>query len=108
MNEKARRLGLRNTNFVNATGLPSDDHYSTANDLARLTIELIKNHPSHYEIYERSFEYNGINQTNRNKLLWRDLSVDGVKAGYTKRRVIVLSPRQEEMVCDLWRCPWYV
>ena len=100
MNEKARRLGLRDTNFVNATGLPSDDHYSTANDLARLTIELIKNHPNHYEIYaERSFEYNGINQTNRNKLLWRDLSVDGVKTGYTKKAgyCLVASAKRDGM-----------
>ena len=86
MNEKARRLGLQNTNFVNATGLPSDNHFSTAIDLARLTMELVKSHPNHYEMYaERSFEYNGINQTNRNKLLWRDLSVDGVKTGYTQK-----------------------
>ena len=85
MNEKARRLGLQNTKFANATGLPSDNHYSTAIDLARLTIELIKNHPNHYQMYaERSFEHNEINQMNRNKLLWRDLSVDGVKTGYTK------------------------
>ena len=100
MNEKARRLGLRNTNFVNATGLPNDEHYSTASDLARLTIELIKNHPNHYEIYaERSFEYNGINQTNRNKLLWRDLSVDGVKTGYTKKAgyCLVASAKREGM-----------
>ncbi|NCF33026.1 MAG: serine-type D-Ala-D-Ala carboxypeptidase [Proteobacteria bacterium] len=84
MNQQAKALGLDNTNFMNATGLPSDNHYSTAEDLALLTIALIQNHPEQYQLYsERSYKFNGIDQPNRNKLLWRDRSVDGVKTGYT-------------------------
>jgi serine-type D-Ala-D-Ala carboxypeptidase (penicillin-binding protein 5/6) len=84
MNRKARDLGMINTNFVNATGLPHEDHYSTAWDLALLTQALIKNFPEHYAIYaERSFNFNGIDQPNRNRLLWRDRTVDGVKTGHT-------------------------
>ena len=84
MNQQAKALGLDNTNFTNATGLPSDNHYSTAEDLALLTIALIQNHPEQYQLYsERSYKFNGIDQPNRNKLLWRDRSVDGVKTGYT-------------------------
>ncbi len=84
MNQQARALGLNDTNFLNATGLPDEQHYSTAEDLARLTIALINNHPEQYRLYaERSYKFNNIDQPNRNKLLWRDRSVDGVKTGYT-------------------------
>ena len=84
MNQQARALGLKNSNFLNATGLPNDDHYSTAEDLARLTIALIRDHPEQYKLYsQRSYKFNDIAQPNRNKLLWRDRSVDGVKTGYT-------------------------
>lgn len=84
MNRKSRDLGMMNTNWVNATGLSHPDHYSTAWDLAILTQALIKNFPEHYAIYaERSFTFNGIDQPNRNRLLWRDRTVDGVKTGHT-------------------------
>ena len=85
MNEQAKALGMNNTNFENPTGLPDDNHYSTAQDLAKLTRALINEHPQQYELYsEKHFKYNNIDQPNRNKLLWRDRSVDGVKTGYTK------------------------
>ena len=84
MNQQAVALGLTNTNFLNATGLPDEEHYSTAEDLAQLTIALILNHPEQYQLYaQRSYKFNNIDQPNRNKLLWRDRSVDGVKTGYT-------------------------
>ena len=85
MNEQAKALGMNDTNFENPTGLPNDNHYSTAQDLAKLTRALINEHPQQYELYsEKRFKYNDIDQPNRNKLLWRDRSVDGVKTGYTK------------------------
>ncbi|MGK0257489.1 MAG: D-alanyl-D-alanine carboxypeptidase (penicillin-binding protein 5/6) [Candidatus Azotimanducaceae bacterium] len=84
MNQQAAVLGLTNSNFVNATGLPANDHYSSAWDLAMLTKDLIKNHPEHYALYsEKSYTFNNIEQPNRNKLLWRDKTVDGVKTGFT-------------------------
>lgn len=85
MNQQAGLLGLEDTQFRNATGLPSEQHYSTAKDLALLTRALIENHPEQYQLYsEKSFTFNNIEQPNRNRLLWRDRSVDGVKTGFTK------------------------
>jgi len=84
MNQQATLLGLEDTQFRNATGLPDDQHYSTAKDLALLTRALIENHPEQYQLYsEKSYTYNNIEQPNRNRLLWRDRSVDGVKTGFT-------------------------
>lgn len=84
MNQQARRLGMDNTHFVNSTGWPDPEHYSTARDIAKLTRALIADFPEYYEYYaQREFAYNGISQYNRNKLLWRDQSVDGVKTGHT-------------------------
>ena len=84
MNAHAEELGLANSQFTNATGLPDDNHYSSTRDMAVLTAELIARHPDHYAMYrERSFEYGGIRQANRNRLLWRDKSADGVKTGLT-------------------------
>ena len=84
MNEEAARLGMRSTHFTNASGLPHPEHYTTAADIARLTRALIRDFPQFYRIYsERSFTYNNIEQHNRNKLLWRDESIDGVKTGHT-------------------------
>ena len=84
MNQHAKRLGMTDTRFMNATGLPDEAHYTTASDLAKLTIALINQHPDHYKVYsEKSFRYNEINQNNRNSLLWGDKSVDGVKTGHT-------------------------
>ncbi len=85
MNQQAQVLGMKDTQFRNATGLPDEQHYSTAWDLALLTRALIKNHPEQYELYaQKSYTYNEIEQSNRNRLLWRDRSVDGVKTGFTK------------------------
>ncbi len=85
MNQHAALLGMSGSTFANATGLPDETQYTTALDMAILTRELIRRYPDHYTLYsERSFKYNGIEQPNRNRLLWRDQSVDGVKTGYTK------------------------
>ena len=85
MNRYAVQLGMENTNFVNATGWPDDNHYTTARDLARLTVALINEYPAHYRMYsEKSFTYADIRQPNRNQLLMRDSSVDGVKTGHTE------------------------
>lgn len=84
MNAMAKRLGMNNTHFVNATGLPHPQHYSTARDLTRLTAALIRDFPNYYTYYAiKEFTYNGITQLNRNRLLWLDPYVDGVKTGYT-------------------------
>ncbi len=84
MNHYAQQLGLKNSHFVNSTGLPHKDHYTTARDIARVARALIAEFPEYYQWYsERSFTYNGITQYNRNKLLWRDESVDGLKTGHT-------------------------
>lgn len=85
MNLEARRLGLANTHYVNATGLPDPQHYSTARDLARLARALIRDFPEHYATYSRKeYTYNRITQPNRNRLLWLDPTVDGVKTGFTE------------------------
>lgn len=85
MNQQAQQLGMTNTHFVNATGLPHAEHYTTTWDLALLTRALIERFPEHYAMYsEPSFEYNEINQANRNRLLLRDRTVDGVKTGHTE------------------------
>lgn len=84
MNQHASRLGMNNTQFVNATGLPHPEHYSTARDLALLSQHIIDDYPEHYAIYaEKYFTYNDIRQPNRNRLLWRDPTVDGLKTGHT-------------------------
>ena len=85
MNQQATLLGMTNTNFVNARGWPDPAHMTTARDMAILAAAVIENHPQHYPIYaEKEFEYNGISQPNRNQLLWRDSSIDGLKTGYTQ------------------------
>lgn len=85
MNHMAKRLGMNDTNFTNATGLPSKDHYTTARDMAKLARAVIRDHPEHYKLYSvGEFEYNGIKQRNRNTLLLRDKTVDGIKTGHTK------------------------
>ncbi len=85
MNQYAQQLGMYNTNYMNATGLPDPDHYTTARDIATLSAALIRDFPEHYEWYaEKEFTYNEITQHNRNKLLWRDNSVDGLKTGHTE------------------------
>jgi D-alanyl-D-alanine carboxypeptidase (penicillin-binding protein 5/6) len=84
MNAQAQNLGLKNTRFTNASGLPDAQHYSTARDLATLSARLIQDHPDFYKLYaQRDYTYNGIRQPNRNRLLFIDPSVDGVKTGHT-------------------------
>ncbi len=84
MNREAKRMGLAATTFVNSTGLPAPKHTSTARDLAQLTALLIRDYPEHYPLYaQKEYRYNDITQANRNRLLWRDATVDGVKTGHT-------------------------
>jgi len=85
MNHHAEQLGLTGTHFVNSTGLPHKDHYTTARDIAIVARAMIEEFPEYYRWYsERQFTYNDITQYNRNKLLWRDESVDGLKTGHTE------------------------
>lgn len=85
MNQQAELLGMENTHFLNSTGWPEEGHLTTARDLGVLARALIADHPEHYDIYsEKYFNYSGINQPNRNRLLWRDASVDGIKTGHTE------------------------
>lgn len=85
MNQYAAELGMNNTNFVNSTGWPDKAHLMTARDIAVLAKALIAEFPEHYSWYaEKEFTYNSIKQYNRNKLLWRDDSVDGIKTGHTE------------------------
>jgi D-alanyl-D-alanine carboxypeptidase (penicillin-binding protein 5/6) len=84
MNQYAASLGMHSSHFENATGLPGEQHYSTARDLATLARAIINEFPEYYKWYSvREFEYNSINQNNRNSLLWRDTTVDGMKTGHT-------------------------
>jgi D-alanyl-D-alanine carboxypeptidase (penicillin-binding protein 5/6) len=84
MNAEAKHLGMTGTHFVNSSGLPSPDHYTTARDLSVLAIAMIRDYPQYYKYYSvREFEHNGIKQQNRNGLLERDPTVDGLKTGHT-------------------------
>jgi serine-type D-Ala-D-Ala carboxypeptidase (penicillin-binding protein 5/6) len=84
MNREAQRLGMKNTNFVNSTGLPHAQHYSTARDLSLLAAAIIRDFPEYYPYYSmKEYRYNNITQVNRNRLLWIDPTVDGMKTGYT-------------------------
>ncbi|OUS16615.1 serine-type D-Ala-D-Ala carboxypeptidase [Gammaproteobacteria bacterium 50_400_T64] len=85
MNQQAVLLGMNSSYFVNATGWPAEGHVTTARDLSLLAQAIILEHPEHYALYsEKYYEYNGIKQPNRNRLLWRDKSVDGMKTGHTE------------------------
>ena len=85
MNQYALQLGMTDTSYMNATGLPDENHFTTAKDLAALTVALINEFPEHYAMYrEKTYTYNNIRQANRNLLLMRDSSVDGVKTGHTE------------------------
>lgn len=100
MNEQASRLGMVNSHFENATGLPSPNHYSSAKDLALLAQAVIREFPEYYRWdSQKEFTYNGITQQNRNLLLWRDPSVDGLKTGFTDDAgyCMVASAKREDM-----------
>ncbi|WP_422910274.1 D-alanyl-D-alanine carboxypeptidase family protein [Pseudomonas sp. MAC6] len=85
MNETAARLGMTNSHFMNATGLPHPEHYSSAHDMAILARAIINEDQEHYAIYaQKEFLWNNIKQGNRNLLLWRDKTVDGLKTGHTE------------------------
>ncbi|HEB63780.1 MAG TPA: D-alanyl-D-alanine carboxypeptidase [Gammaproteobacteria bacterium] len=85
MNGYASEFGMEGTHFMNSTGLPDENHYTTARDMAKLTQKIIERFPEYYSWYSiKEYSYGGIKQFNRNKLLWRDKSVDGLKTGHTK------------------------
>jgi len=85
MNRMAKTLSMQSTHYTNASGLPDPEHYTTANDLAKIASAIIREYPDTYKLYsERDFTYNNITQKNRNTLLWRDETVDGMKTGHTE------------------------
>ncbi len=99
MNREAQKLGMKNTHFVNSTGLPNPQHYSTAHDLALLTSAIIRDFPEYHPLYStREYRYNNITQANRNRLLWTDPTVDGMKTGYTENAgyCLITSARRGE------------
>ncbi|KUJ75858.1 D-alanyl-D-alanine carboxypeptidase [Thiomicrospira sp. XS5] len=100
MNKYAESLGMAHTHYMNATGLPNPDHYTTAEDLSILARALINKFPEEYEWYaQKKFTFNGITQYNRNKLLWQDPSVDGLKTGHTESAgyCLVTSAKRDDM-----------
>ena len=85
MNREAQRLGMKSTNFVNSTGLPHPQHYTTAYDLSLLASAIVRDFPEYYPLYSmKEYRYNSIAQPNRNRLLWVDPTVDGLKTGFTE------------------------
>ncbi|HYE89872.1 MAG TPA: D-alanyl-D-alanine carboxypeptidase family protein [Terriglobales bacterium] len=100
MNREAARLGMKNTSFRNSSGLPDPQHYSTANDLYVLAAAMIRDFPDYYAQYyaQKEYRYNNISQPNRNRLLWLDPTVDGVKTGHTEAAgyCLVASSRRGE------------
>ena len=85
LNEKADEIGMTNSHFMNSSGLPDENHYSTARDLAKMAIYLIKEYPEDYKFYsEKEFVYNNIKQGNRNPLLYKTIGADGIKTGHTQ------------------------
>lgn len=99
MNREAQRMGMKNTSFRNATGLPDPQHYSTARDLAILATRLIQDFPQNYSLYsQKEYTYNKIRQPNRNRLLFIDPTVDGVKTGHTDAAgyCLIASSRREQ------------
>jgi len=100
MNEEAKKLGMTNSHFTDSTGLPDPNHYTTPRDLAVLARALIQHFPEYYPWYkEKWFTYAGIRQPNRNRLLWRDASVDGIKTGHTEEAgfCLVSSAKKDDM-----------
>ena len=100
MNKTAEEIGLKGSHFVNSTGLPDENHYMTAWDIAHLASLVIERHPEYYKWYsQKEYTFNDITQYNRNKLLWRDDSVDGVKTGHTDSAgyCLVTSAQKEGM-----------
>ena len=99
MNREAQQLGMKGTHFVNSTGLPNPQHYSTAYDLALLASAVIRDFPEYHPLYSiKEYRYNNITQANRNRLLWSDPAVDGMKTGYTENAgyCLITSARRGE------------
>ena len=100
MNQQAELLGMTNTQYMNSTGLPAEGMFTSARDLSKIARAIIRDHPKYYEIYSKKyFEHNNINQPNRNRLLWRDKSVDGLKTGRTQEAgyCLVSSAKRRDM-----------
>lgn len=100
MNQTAAELGMKDTHYMNATGWPAKEHYTTARDIVKLAKAVITEFPDRYKLYsEKEFSYNNIKQQNRNKLLWRDPTVDGLKTGHTESAgyCLVASAKRENM-----------
>ena len=100
MNQTAQALGMQDTRYENSSGLPHLNHYTTVTDLAILSRALIRDYPETYKLYSvREYEYNDISQRNRNTLLWRDDSVDGIKTGHTEAAgyCLIASAKREDM-----------
>ena len=100
MNNHSKRLGMSNSHFVNSTGLPDENHYTTAKDIAKVSAATIHEFPEYYAWYaEKEFTFNNIKQPNRNRLLWRDTSVDGIKTGHTESAgyCLVASAKRDSM-----------
>lgn len=99
MNQHAAAIGMTGSHFMNATGWPQENHYTTARDMALLAAVTIRDYPDQYAWYAaKEFTYNGIKQSNRNRLLWRDKSADGMKTGHTETAgyCLVASARRED------------
>lgn len=100
MNQQAKNIGMTNSNFTDSTGLPNKEHYTSAKDLAILGRALINDFPQYYHWYKQKwFTFNGIRQPNRNRLLWRDTQVDGLKTGHTNEAgfCLVSSAKHDNM-----------
>lgn len=100
MNREAQRLGLTNTHFTDSTGLPHAQHYSTAHDLGMLAAALIRDFPEYYPLFSiKEYRYNNISQPNRNRLLWQDPFVDGMKTGHTESAgyCLIASAKRSQM-----------
>ncbi|HWQ94562.1 MAG TPA: D-alanyl-D-alanine carboxypeptidase family protein [Gammaproteobacteria bacterium] len=100
MNQHAKEIGMEHSHFTNSTGLPDPELYVTAADMAKLARALIRDFPEYYKWYSvKEFTYNGITQYNRNKLLWRDIGVDGVKTGHTDAAgyCLIASAKHDDM-----------
>ena len=97
MNAQAKRIGMKDSHFVNATGLPDTDHFTTAYDIALLSRAMISEFPEEYKTYaQKEYTFNGIKQFNRNRLLWRDAAIDGIKTGHTEAAGYCLAASAEK------------
>lgn len=102
MNTKAKSIGMHNTHFVTSTGMPDPNHFSTAHDMALLGVNVINSNRDIYKLYgEKWFTHNKIKQSNRNRLLWKDPSVDGIKSGHTTDAGYCLVSSAQKVICAL-------